>query len=72
MLPHTSKYYSFNVIRTIIYLLFLVICILATCGARQNRQMHVACNNVFRRLMGYHKFRSASGMLVENRLDNFD
>ena len=39
---------------------------------RQYRQMHVAYNNVFRRLMGYHKFCSASGMFVENRIDNFD
>ena len=39
---------------------------------RQYRQMHVAYNNVFRRLMGYHNFCSASGMFVENRIDNFD
>ena len=39
---------------------------------QQYRQMHVAYNNVFRRLMGYHKFCSASGMFEENRIDNFD
>ena len=35
---------------------------------------HVICLTqlVFRRLMGYHKFCSASGMFVENRIDNFD
>ena len=36
----------------------------------QYRQMYIAYNNVFRRLMGYHKFCSASGMFVENRIDN--
>ena len=39
---------------------------------RWYRQMHVAYNNVFRGLMAYHKFSSASGMFVENRIDNFD
>ena len=39
---------------------------------RQYRQMQVAYDNVFRLLMGYHKFCSASGMFVENRNDNFD
>ena len=42
------------------------------CTVRQYRQMHVVYHNVFRRLMGYHKFCSASGMFVENRFDNFD
>ena len=39
---------------------------------RQYRQMHVTYDIVFRRLMGYRKFCSASGMFVENRIDNFD
>ena len=39
---------------------------------RQYRQMHVAYNNDFRRLMGNHKFCSGSGMFVENGIDNFD
>ena len=39
---------------------------------RQYRQLEVAYNNVFRRLMGYDKYCSASGMFVENRTDGFD
>ena len=39
---------------------------------RQYRQLEVAYNNVFRRLMGYYKYCSASGMFVENRTDGFD
>ena len=51
-------------------------CSLHTCHlwckytVRQYGQMHDAYDNVFRRLMGYHKFRSASGMFMENRIDN--
>ena len=40
--------------------------------ARQYREMHAPYDNVFRQLMGYHKFCSASGMFVENRIDNFE
>ena len=32
----------------------------------------MAYNNVFRRLMGYDKYCSGSGMFVENRTDGFD
>ena len=39
---------------------------------RQYRQLEVAYDNVFRRLMGYEKYCSASGMFVENRTDGFD
>ena len=39
---------------------------------RQYRHLEVAYNNVFRRLMGYDKYCSASGMYVENRTDGFD
>ena len=38
---------------------------------RQYRQLEVAYNNVFRRLMGYDKYCSASGMFVENKTDGF-
>ena len=34
---------------------------------RQCRQLEVAYNNVFRRLIGYDKYCSASGMFVENK-----
>ena len=39
---------------------------------KQCKEIQVAYNNVFRRLVGYEKFCSASGMFVENRSDNFD
>ena len=39
---------------------------------RQYRQLEVAYNNVFRRLWGYDKYCSASGMFVENKTDGFD
>ena len=39
---------------------------------RQYQQLEVAYNNVFRRLMGYDKCCSASGMFVENTTDGFD
>ena len=39
---------------------------------RQYRKLEVAYNNVFRRLIGYDKYCSASGMFVENRTDVFD
>ena len=39
---------------------------------KQYREIQVAYNYVFRRLMGYEKFCSASGMFVANRSDNFD
>ena len=39
---------------------------------KQYREIQVAYNNVFRRLMGYEKFCSASGMFVANRNDHFD
>ena len=39
---------------------------------KQYREIQVAYNNVFRRLMGYEKFCNASGMFVANRSDNFD
>ena len=39
---------------------------------RQYRQVLVAYDNVSRRLMGYHTFCSASGLSVEDRIDNFD
>ena len=39
---------------------------------KQYRQMEVAYNNLFRRLMGYDKYCSASGVFVENRADGFD
>ena len=35
-------------------------------------KLKVAYNNVFRRLLGYRKFDSASHMFVTNRLDNFE
>ena len=38
---------------------------------KQYREIQVAYN-VFRRLMGYEKFCSVSGMFVENLSDNFD
>ena len=38
---------------------------------KQYREVQVAYSNVFRRLMGYEKFCSASGLFVENRSDNF-
>ena len=42
------------------------------CGKIRQQTNDVEYNNVFRRLMGYHNFCSASGMFVENRIDNFD
>ena len=39
---------------------------------KQYREIQAAYDNVFRRLMGYEKFCSASGMFVENRSDTFD
>ena len=39
---------------------------------RKYRQLEVAYNNVFRKLMGYYKYCRASGMFVENRTDAFD
>ena len=39
---------------------------------RQYWQLEVAYNNVFRRLMGYDKYCSASGMFVANRTDGFN
>ena len=38
----------------------------------KHREIQVAYNNAFRRLMCYEKFCSASGMFVANRSDNFD
>ena len=38
---------------------------------KQYREIQGAYNNVFRRLMGYEKFCSASGMFVANRSDSF-
>ena len=38
----------------------------------QYRQLEVAYNNVFWRVMGYDKYCSASSMFVENRTDGFD
>ena len=39
---------------------------------KQYREIQVAYNNVFRRLMGYEKFCSSSGMFVANRSVKFD
>ena len=39
---------------------------------KQLKQLQVAYNNVFRKLLGYDRFCSASGMFVENRVDTFD
>ena len=39
---------------------------------RQYRQLEVSYNNVCRKLMGYDKYCSASGMFVEDRTDGFD
>ena len=39
---------------------------------RQYRKLEVAYKNVFRRLMGYDKYCSASGMFVDNRTDGLD
>ena len=56
--------------------LMLVVCILATFGSftlygkTGKCMLHIIM--FFRRLMGYHKFCNASGMFVENRIDNFD
>ncbi len=39
---------------------------------RQFKKICVAYNNTFRRLHGYERYCSASGMFVENRVDTFD
>ena len=56
--------------------LIVVVCILATCGAITGYGNTGKCMlhmiMFFRRLMGYHKFCSASGMFVENRIDHLD
>ena len=41
-------------------------------GKKYYRRMEVAYNNVFRRLLGYDKRCSASGMFVNERVDNFE
>ena len=75
MLLRTFNYCSADVKKTIVssYCGSLFTCHLwCNYTVQQYRQMHVAYNNIFRRLMGYHIFCSASGMFVENRIDNFD
>lgn len=39
---------------------------------KQYKQLQVAYNNVFRKLLGYDRFCSASDMFVTNRVDTFD
>ena len=49
----------------------MVVSLLATYGA-STLYLHDAYNNVFRRRMGYNKFCSVSGMVVESKIDHFD
>ena len=54
--------------------LFMSYCAFLWCDftQRKYRQVEVACNNVFRRFLGYDKYCSASSMFVENRTDGLD